>query len=93
MGYAVVPFWVCPAFCQWILEILPRGSKYPIFKVSGPQKGLEGMVLESRDLNIGYLDRLGLSTETEAEPLDGAKGFRASGLELVFRTQPFTPAC
>ena len=36
--------------------IYPRGSKYPIFEVSGPFDGFLG----PESLNIGYLDPLGM---------------------------------
>ena len=39
---------------------LPRGSKYPIFKDSGPKKQLkQGWILGPETSNVGYLDPLG----------------------------------
>ena len=38
----------------------PRGSKYPIFKDSGPKTPYPQWLLGPEFLNIGYLDPLGL---------------------------------
>ena len=50
---AFAPFWR-----QIMSSMQPRGSNYPIFKASG-RKPMKGMGVETRDLNIGYLDPLG----------------------------------
>ena len=49
--------------CHLAYELIiafPRGSKYPIFKDSGPRNHLGCGFLGAETLNIGYLDPLSL---------------------------------
>ena len=46
---------------NWHLLLLPRGSEYPTFKVSGPKNPYPSWFLRPESSNIGYLGSLGYS--------------------------------
>ena len=52
-------------------EKLPRGSKHPIFKASGPKVPFRVWFLEPESLNIGYLDPLGYTSPAKDGSLRG----------------------
>ena len=52
-----------------VMCLLPRGSKYPIFEVSGSENIYPQWIFEPETSNTGYLDPLGYtSAQTTTEP-------------------------
>ena len=55
----------------------PRGSKYPLFMVSGSQKQLGAWFWELETSNIGYLDPLIMIPKQGLRPQPGSRRRRA----------------